>query len=242
MVGKTPEKITILKMKEIKLEKFEGPLDLLLQLIDQEKLTITEISLSQITEQFLNYLNRLEEGRSEELADFLVIATRLVYLKSHTLLPFLYPEDDEGPSLAEQLKMYQQYVEASKKISALWEKNRVAYGRIEPPIKVTEFVLPLNAQATDLEQAMQRLVARLRTVAPLPQIAIDRAITIKQKVESIFEALKRYKKINFQEILNKAENKTEVIISFLALLELMKDSKAMIAQKNAFAEMTVKLI
>lgn len=229
-------------MNEIKLEKFQGPLDLLLQLIELEKLNITEVSLSQITEQFLNFLDKLEKDRSEELADFLVIATKLVYLKSKTLLPYLYPEEDEGPSLADQLKMYQQYILASKKINILWVQSRVAYGRVEPPIKTTEFVLPLNARGEDLLKSMQKLVSRLRPLNPLPKIMIDRAVSIKQKVESIWSALKQHKKINFKDLLSSAESKTEVIVSFLALLELMRDQKAFIHQEDAFGNMEVNLV
>lgn len=243
MVGASTEKITILKMSpEIKIEKFEGPLDLLLQLIELEKLNITEVSLSHITEQFLGYLDKMEKDRSEELADFLVIATKLVYLKSRTLLPYLYPEEDEGPSLADQLKMYQQYIEASKKINVLWENNQMAYGRIEPPIKFKEFVLPLNSRADDLLLAMQKLVARLRPINPLPKITIDRAISVKQKVDAIWAALKEHKKMNFQDILDNAHSKTEVIVSFLALLELVRDSKAYINQDNSFSNMEVRLV
>jgi len=227
---------------EIKLEKFQGPLDLLLQLIELEKLNITEVSLSQITEQFLIFLDKLEKDRSEELSDFLVIATKLVYLKSKTLLPYLYPEEDEGPSLADQLKMYQQYVLASKKINIFWNQNRISYGRVEPPIKNTEFFLPLNSQADDLYKTMQKLVSRLRPLNPLPKITIDRAVSVKQKVDSIWQALKKHKKINFKDLLNSAESKTEVIVSFLALLELMRDQKAFINQDNTFGNMEVNLV
>lgn len=227
---------------EIKLEKFQGPLDLLLQLIELEKLNITEVSLSQITEQFLNFLDKLEKDRSEELADFLVIATKLVYLKSKTLLPYLYPEEDEGPSLADQLKMYQQYVLASKKINILWSQNQVAYGRVEPPVKNTEFILPLNSRSEDLLKTMQKLVSRLRPLSPLPKITIDKAVSVKQKVESIWNALKQHKKMNFQDLLTSAQSKTEVIVSFLALLELMRDQKAFINQENAFGNMEVNLV
>lgn len=227
---------------EIKLEKFQGPLDLLLQLIELEKLNITEVSLSQITEQFLKFLDKMEKDRSEELADFLVIATKLVYLKSKTLLPYLYPEEDEGPSLADQLKMYQQYILASKKINILWSQNRIAYGRIEPPVKNTEFVLPLNARGTDLLKSMQKLVSRLRPLNPLPKFTIDRAVSVKQKVDSIWNALKQHKKINFKDLLASAESKTEVIVSFLALLELMRDQKAYINQDSAFGNMEVNLV
>ncbi len=229
-------------MNEIKLEKFQGPLDLLLQLIELEKLNITEVSLSQITEQFLHYLDKMEKDRSEELADFLVIATKLVYLKSKTLLPYLYPEEDEGPSLADQLKMYQQYILASKKINILWSQNRIAYGRTEPPIKNTEFVLPLNARGDDLLKSMQKLVSRLRPLDPLPKITIDRAVSVKQKVDIIWNALKQHKKINFKDLITNAQNKTEVIVSFLALLELMRDQKAFINQAGAFGNMEVNLI
>lgn len=227
---------------EIKLEKFQGPLDLLLQLIELEKLNITEVSLSQITEQFLKFLDKMEKDRSEELADFLVIATKLVYLKSKTLLPYLYPEEDEGPSLADQLKMYQQYILASKKLNILWSQNRIAYGRIEPPVKNTEFVLPLNARGADLLKSMQKLVSRLRPLNPLPKFTIDRAVSVKQKVDSIWNALKQHKKINFKDLLASAESKTEVIVSFLALLELMRDQKAYINQDSAFGNMEVNLV
>lgn len=227
---------------EIKLEKFQGPLDLLLQLIELEKLNITEVSLSQITEQFLHYLDKMEKDRSEELADFLVIATKLVYLKSKTLLPYLYPEEDEGPSLADQLKMYQQYILASKKINILWSQNRIAYGRIEPPVKNTEFVLPLNARSADLLKSMKKLVSRLRPLDPLPKITIDRAVSVKQKVDAIWSTLKQHKKINFKDLIANAQNKTEIIVSFLALLELMRDQKAFINQDSAFGHMEINLI
>jgi segregation and condensation protein A len=229
-------------MNELKLEKFEGPLDLLLQLIELEKLNITEVSLSQITEQFLDYLDKLEKEKSEELAEFLVIATKLVYFKSRTLLPYLYPEEEEGQSLADQLRMYQQYIEASKKINIFWQQNRISYGRIEPPVKIKEFVLPLNARSTDLLKAMQKLVVRLRPPTPLPKITIDKAISVKQKVESIFQTLKQYKKINFKNLLDDAKNKTEVIVSFLALLELLREEKAYINQRDIFGDMEIKII
>lgn len=227
---------------DIKLEKFEGPLDLLLQLIELEKLSITEVSLSQVTEQFLKYLDKLEIEKSEELADFLVIATKLVYMKSRTLLPYLNPEEEDGPSLADQLKMYQQYIAASKKINIYWEQNRIAYGRIEPPVKSLEVVWPLNAATKDLFKIMNKLVARLRPPTPLPKITIDRAISVKQKVESIWNALKQHRKINFKDLLESAESKTEVIVSFLALLELMRDQKAFINQSDTYGNMEVNLI
>lgn len=226
-------------MKEIKLEQFSGPLDLLLALIEQEKLNIGEIALSKVTEQYFEYLNKLEEHRPEELADFLVIATKLVYLKSRNLLPQLSIEEDDGPSLADQLKMYKRYIEASRDIQKLWDKNFVAYGRIEPPIKVEGFVLPANAGTEDLYSFITSLLKRLKPLCPLPRVNIDRAISVKEKIANIFNLLKTRKKLSFIQLLSESENKTEVIISFLAILELIKSGDASVSQKNTFSDLEI---
>src|SRR3989339_777428 len=227
-------------MPEIKLEKFQGPLDLLLQLVELEKMNISEVALAQVTEQFLQHLDTLEASRSDELADFLVIATKLVYLKSKNLLPYLYPEEDEGPSLADQLKMYQQYIEASKKITILWEQNRISYGRVEPPVKVEGFVLPANAQTADLHKSFSALVARLRPVNPLPTTKIDYSISVKEKLNSIRAFLQTAKNFSFNQVLHDAANRTEVIVSFLAILELLKDGSAYVKQSDTFGDMEIQ--
>ncbi|TAN32632.1 hypothetical protein EPN28_03870 [Patescibacteria group bacterium] len=223
-------------------EKFEGPLDLLLQLIEQEEMNISEVSLSKITEQFFVYLDKLEQGRSEELADFLVIGAKLVYLKSRQLLPVLHPEEDDGPSLADQLKMYKQYVEASKKINELWEAGKVSYGRMEPPVKAQGFTLPANGWQDDLYHAMHELVKRLKPIDPLPAATIDYNVSVKQKIDSLRSLLKKGNGVNFVRLLSDAKNKTEVIVSFLAVLELVKEKWASVKQKNAFGEMVVEKV
>lgn len=215
-------------------------MDLLLQLIDQEKLDISEISLARVTEQFFSYLDQLEENRSEELADFLVIAARLVYLKSHSLLQYAYPEDENaGPSLADQLKLYKQYVEASKVVNGLWEKQNIAYGRVEPPVKSAKFVLPANAGANNLCNAMMFLLARLKPLEPLPKVTIDHSISVKQKIDAIRNLLKNGQELSFKNLLSSAQNKTEVIVSFLAILELVKQRSVQFKQVDAFADLRI---
>lgn len=227
---------------QIKLEQFTGPLDLLLQLIEQEKLSITEISLSKVTEQYFEHLNELGEGRQEELADFLVIATKLVYMKSRELLPYLSPEEDEGPSLADQLRMYKRYVEASRKINALWNKNQIAYGRLEPPLKPETFVLPANAAAEDLRQTFLSLLRRIRPIPPLPKTTIDHGVTIKEKIDTLRRLLNQRRQINFMEMFSGAASRTDVIMSFLALLELVKNKQAAISQKNSYADIAINKV
>lgn len=226
---------------DIKLEKFEGPLDLLLQLIEQEELNITEVALSKVTEQYFAYLNKLEAGRSDELADFLVIAAKLVYLKSKNLLPFLRAdEEDDGETLADQLKMYKRYVEAGKHLNELWSRELVAYERNEPPLKIREFILPINAGAESLRQSMLVLIRRLKPISPLQTATIDYSVTIKQKLDNILEMLGKGERFSFVSLLSDAKNKTEVIVSFLAILQLVQQRSAAIRQSGAFKELMIE--
>lgn len=223
----------------VTLEQFQGPLDLLLQLIEDEKMVITDISLSKVTEQFFTYLNSLSEKDAEELADFLVVASRLVFLKSKHLLPYLYPEEEQGPSLADQLKLYKRYADASKHVEKLWKENGLAYGRIEPPIPVEGFVMPLNATANHLLHSFTFLLKRLKPVAALPKVAIDRTVSVKDKIASIYDALQRIKKLAFTDIVQGARNRTDVIVSFLAILELVKQEHITVEQSGAFHNFTL---
>src|SRR5574344_1562914 len=108
-------------MMELKLEKFEGPLGILLKLIEQEELDITEIALASIADEFLAYVETSENIGPEEMADFLVMAARLLYIKSKALLPYLVSaeEEEEITELENQLKMYKEFVDASSKIAQL---------------------------------------------------------------------------------------------------------------------------
>ena len=113
----------------VRLEQFEGPLDLLVQLIHENKLNISEISLANITEQYLAYLVEVEERFPEELADFLVIATRLLLIKSKLFLPVSDEEEDDEERLSSQLKIYKTFVDASQAVQSLISRRRFLYAR-----------------------------------------------------------------------------------------------------------------
>ena len=108
----------------VQLEDWQGPLDLLLQLIESQQMDITKVSLSKVADQFIAYMN-LKPVQLEETADFLVIAAKLIYIKSKALLPTLSLEDEEGIDLEKQLKMYKEYLEAAKKIQLILKKKKV---------------------------------------------------------------------------------------------------------------------
>lgn len=226
----------------VKLEQFEGPFDLLLSLIGEQKLSISEVSLSEITEQYLQYLDKIEKNRAEEMADFLVVATRLLLLKSKLLLPQFTLEEELGPSLEEQLRLYKAFVEASREINKLWLSDNMSVFRVEPPRKMEYFVPPNNLILDGLHQNMVQLVSRLKPPKPLPETRIDKAVSMKDKVDFIRKLLRKSKRISFNEILNSASNRTELIIGFLALLELVKQRAVALQQTKVFEDIVIERV
>lgn len=224
------------------MEQFSGPLDLLLSLIKDNKCDISSIALSEVTEQYLQYLDKLEENKDEELADFLVVGTKLLFLKSRMLLPQFAPAEEEGESLEQQLKLYKAFVDASRKVNKLWLNHYRSIFRIEPPRKSMEFVAPTNLSAETMHASLLHLLKRLRPLKALPQTQIDRAISLKERIDRIRRLISESKKIDFFSLLENSQNRTEVIVSFLALLELVKQKTIMFTQESTFSDISIEKI
>ena len=124
-------------------------------------------------------------------------------------------------------------------VNSLWEAGKVAYGRTEPPVKNKEFVLPVNAGKNNLYDSMVFLLNRLKPLEPLPKVSIDHSVSIKQKIDAIRNLLKNGQEFSFKNLLSSAQNKTEVIVSFLAILELVKQQSVRFRQVNAFEDLLV---
>jgi segregation and condensation protein A len=223
----------------LKLDQFSGPLDLLLSLIADEKLDITTIALSRVTEQYLDYLGQVDEKDANELADFLVVATRLLLLKSRALLPQLMPEPDDGPSLEAQLRLYKIFVDASKKIQKLWSSADGGHWRIEPPRRSEVFVPPENVSVERLRGIMVQLINRLRPPKALPRTVIDKSVSIQEKIERIRSLFRQVKSLSFLEMVNESRSRTEIIISFMAILELMKQQVVTLSQEDQFGDIVI---
>ncbi len=227
---------------KFKFGKFEGPLDLLLGLLDEKEMNISEVSISQVTEQYLDHLDSLENKKPEELADFLVVATRLLLLKSRNLLPQFGVEEEEGPSLEDQLRLYRSFVEASKKLNKSWLDKKKSVFRKEPPKKLEEFTPPNNLATENLRESIEKLLHRLTPSKPLPETHIDKSVSIKEKINQIRDFIKKNKQTSFSDLLSDSKNKTEVIVGFLALLELVKQKTVVLGQNNNFSDISIKKI
>lgn len=231
-------------MHKVKVEEFEGPLDLLLQLIEEQKLEITKVSLAQVTEQYIKILNSAQDQvRVEELADFLVVAARLLLIKSKALLPFLEWEEEEEEDLTKQLKIYKEYLEAMKVIQEMLGKKKFAFARPKMFIKQeVEFSPPKKLQKDDLARTFEEILRGLDPLINLPQQVIKKSINIQEKISQIRQRLYREATTNFSEILKEAKDKTEIIVSFLALLELIKQRTVTATQSENFNDITIERI
>lgn len=227
----------------IQFKEFDGPLDLLLSLLDEKKMEISEVSISKVTEPFLQYLDSLEEVNPQELADFLVVAAKLLFLKSKTLLPEFGTDEEDGMKLEDQLRLYRQFIEVSKQVNTLWmDEARNSYGRIDPPVLIEGFFPSDNLKVNNLHKAMTELVIRLAPPKALPKTYIDKSVSMKEKIDTIRNLLGSRKKLSFNDILSDAQSKTEVIVSFLALLELVKQRSIHIEQDKAFGDLQLRAI
>ncbi len=223
---------------ELRLNQFTGPLDLLLGLLSEKKLEVSEVSLSEITEQYLEYLDNIEDNKAEELADFLMVAAKLLLLKSRGLMPQMDQEEDEL-SLEAQLRLYKAYVEASRKLNSLWLGGIKGRFRVEPARRSENFVWPSNVSIDRMHVSMLKLVSRLKPLDVLPQTSIDRAISMKEKIDRIRKILSSTSKMSFFDVVDHVENKTDMIVSFLALLELVKQQAVFLEQEGTFHDIVI---
>jgi len=227
---------------KLELEKFQGPLDLLLQLIETREMDISQVALAQVTDQYLAYLDNHQDISAIELADFLVIATKLLVIKSKTLLPQLADdEEDSAEQLEAQLKMYKDYLDASKKIEKIINSNNFLFSRDKISFNYEPtFSPPKSLVADDLKMIYLEILGRIDYVVNLPQRVMEQTISLKEKVTSLRDIIYKLKKINFKDVIVEAKTKTEVVVSFMALLELIKSGEVAVNQVGVFDDIFVE--
>lgn len=223
-------------------KQFSGPLDLLLILIADQKMSINDIAISEVTEQYVKYVEALDDDAisPEELADFLLVAAKLLLLKSKALLPMFMKEEEDGPSLADQLRLYKAFVDASKSINTLWLQPPRGYFRVEPMRKAEGFVPPANVTMDSVYRSMVQLVNRLAPPKPLPRTSMDKAVSLKEKINTLKALIHKHKNMLFHHTIGNLRNKTEVIVSFLALLELVKQQEILFSQETQFGDIFIE--
>lgn len=229
----------------VRLEQFEGPLDLLLRLVEAEKLEITTIALIRVTEPFLRALEDHERAiPPEEVADFLVIAAKLVYLKSKAILPDIHdPSLEEGPDLAEQLRTYKTFVDAAARLAErLREDHRCFSVGFRSPVRseTIEFIPPRNISIDQLASLYRIVVKRLEPVLRLPHATVERIVTIEQKIQELYQKIRVEKTFSFHRFASIATSRSEMIVAFLAVLELTRKGAIRAHQGELFQDIHIE--
>ena len=225
---------------ELKLDTFQGPLEKLLELIESKELEITRLNLAEVTADFLAYVRSLEEIDSRVLADFITVAARMILIKSHALLPQLALTEEEEEDIADlerRLKLYKEFRVVERAIANSWNK-RTAYSReylFELP---HGFYLSEPVPPSRLAAVMERMYEDLQMFMPRTEELEIRLVSLEEKIEEMMERVSEVLRISFGEITNGRE-KSEIIVLFLALLHLLKESAVEIEQEGLFSEIHI---
>lgn len=223
---------------------YEGPLDLLLDLIERAELDITTISLALVTDQYLAYLHGLQEARPDEISAFLVIAAKLLQIKSEALLPrppVREPgEEDVGASLVQQLKVYKRFREIAHWLQEREQRGLRTYLRIAPPPKIEGRLDLSGITLEDLRAAAEAILAQEREKQALSTVIAPPKITIREKITLIAEALKTHRRASFSELIGEKPTRLEVVVTFLALLELVKRFRVAAMQERLFSDIEIE--
>lgn len=232
----------------LKLDNFEGPLDLLVHLIDKNKLDIYDIKITDIADQYIDYINQMERMNLDVASEFLVIASTLVYLKSKELLP--KEVDDEAELTEEELIAriieYKKYKEISKKFKEFYQENSKRFYKLPDQIELPKQKLEKTYKKEELAKRYERLLEAEKNKINLnakniEKIAIIEKFTVASKVKDMLRALIKNKSFVFNKLFSiKEKSRPEVVTAFSGLLELSRRSKVSTEQEEIFGDILVK--
>lgn len=223
---------------------YQGPLDLLLQLIESAELDITKLALAQVTDQYLEHLKQLQEKTADEVSAFLVIAAKLLQIKSEALLPRPPQrepgEEDPGEQLARQLREYKTIKKAAEFLQELELRDQHTYHRLAPPTPVKVEVDLGDITIWDLKTTLEALLREQRLTENLDTVVRAPKVTIRQKIKHILHTLKHRHMTTFKELLGSKRSRVDVVVTFLAMLELIKQHIINAKQDQLFGDIEIE--
>lgn len=233
---------TTAPMYSVKLDGFEGPLDLLLHLIQKEEMDIYDIQIAQITDRYLEYVNLMEQLDLDVASEFLVMAATLLHIKSQSILPQLTPSDEHAigdqEQLVKQLLEYKQFKEAAQVLDIYAERQTGIYSRSPKLHADLDGTREFEIKATlfDLLTAFKTINDRVAEVDPedLYETVEEETITVEDKIAFIERQLESADQLLFDELFPLSASKADWIVTFLAILELIRIGKIVTVQTDHF--------
>jgi segregation and condensation protein A len=228
----------------VQLPVYEGPLDLLLSLIEHAELDITTVSLALLTDQYLAFIHGLTQARADDISTFLVIASKLLQIKSEALLPRPPEqepgEEDVGQSLVDQLKLYKRYKEIAISLDERQQAGLRTFLRVASPPKVEAKLDLSNLTLEALLVAARTVYARGQAKEPLGSVIAAPRITIREKIDLISDTLKHLSHTSFRSLLGDRPTRLEIVVTFLAMLELVKRYRVEARQESIFSDIEIE--
>jgi segregation and condensation protein A len=228
---------------QVNITQFNGPLDLLLQLIEQQQMDITQISIAAVTEQFLQHIKTLEKIDPTSLADYLSVAAKLLVIKSKAILPTLQLDKEEEEiaiDLETKLLLYKKFKEAAKYFKTLDGNRKQSFTREVSFEEKTTFYPDPEVTTDKLRNSILNTLNALEEINNLPKATVREAISIQDKIASLQNLLTEKIQTKMSDLIATAKDKTEVIVTFLALLELIKQRILIVDQEQIFSEIIIK--
>ena len=233
----------------IKINEFEGPLDLLLHLIKESNINIVDIEINEITKQYLDYINKMEELNINVAASYLVMAAELMEIKSKSLLPSNDEEENEDEevvskeNLINRLLEYEKYKNMISTFKDMEENRQSIY--IKAPERISNYVdnLIMNNTDTsidDLVEAFKKFIERKDKEKPITTKITNKEYSIKERKKNIRNILKTKKKVLFTELFEE-RNVSYIVVTFLSILEMAKEKEITIKQDDNFKDITIEL-
>ena len=228
---------------QIKTDIFEGPLDLLLSLIEKRKLFINDISLAQVADDYIAHVRGLSHLPVSDTAHFLLIASTLVLIKSKSLLPSLaLSEDEQGniENLEARLRAYQRIKEASRNISERFGK-RILFARNAPRYAEPVFSPDKETTKGGLLSAIRRVLANLPQKEIIPETIVRKIVSLEEMIDNLAKRIQASLKMSFNEFSKMGKtDRVNVVVSFLAMLELVKQGAIEVVQDRHFADIKME--
>ncbi len=230
----------------VKQEKFEGPLGLLLELIQKQELSVNEISLAKVTDEFIEHLKGLGqrgEKDQEVLAEFLVVAATLLLIKSRSLLPQFQASPEEEASIQElesRLAEYQRMKELAQELATLAKGGPKSFSREAYAGTIIAFRPPQRFPVSMLAAAFRAVFQSIPKMEKLAEEKIRKVISLEEKIKELQALLQRKVERVFSEVIAGAKEKVEIIVSFLAILELAKQKLIALEQRQPFGDITIR--
>ena len=239
----------------VNLSVFQGPLDLLLQLIERNELEISAVSLMAVTDSYLKTVEMLEEIDPGALADFLLVASRLIFIKSRSLLPQPRPvgeedeEEDSADALLKQLLEYRRFKQVAENLRHRERAGLRAYVRPASAPEVERRLDLSNATVERLQAVLRKVLQRIPSHGPLPRVKTY-PITIAEQIETVRRLVQtaRHQQsgaengaatLRFTDLLGESTSRIEVVVTFLAILELIKQQELQVSQDETFGEIVL---